>query len=494
MVRPVLINELLELSLLSRFPTAESHTRPFIERNLHSTDCSLSRESIAKTIEEKNIQFLSVEYVDFGGIARSKARSAKDLDAFLESGVGFAKGNFGLTAFDTLAAEAGYTPGSGEANLVPVPETFAVPPYAKNLGRFMGEFREFDGSTWELCPRSVFRNFLEKTEESGFRYFGGAEMEFNVARRDGTNIIPWTSTAIQSQHGLDVGSELLAEIAASVEAMNIRTIKAHAEGGAAFGGHYEIDMHHRSGVKCADDVVTFRDATKFIAQQKGLIATFLAKPGDNFTGSGMHMNSSLCDPKSGRNLFGDPKDDRGLGLSQLCYYFIGGILDHTRALCAAVASNVNSYKRLIHPGHWAADGVFYAPGHRGAAVRVPRTAGKSETPHIEFRVPDPACNPYVAFTCLLAAGLDGIQHKIEPGDPIPEEVSRWSSADRAKKGIRPLPKSLYEAIEEFRGDEVLKRALGSAFFDEYVKIKLGEWDEYSSLVTPWEIQHLIDYH
>ena len=432
--------------------------------------------------------------MDFGGIARSKARSAKDLDAFLESGVGFAKGNFGLTAFDTLAAEAGYTPGSGEANLVPVPDTFAVPPYAKNVGRFMGEFREFDGSTWELCPRSVFRNFLEKTEESGFRYFGGAEMEFNVVRRDGTNIIPWTSTAIQSQHGLDVGSELLAEIAASVEAMNIRTIKAHAEGGAAFGGHYEIDMHHHSGVKCADDVVTFRDATKFMAQQRGLIATFLAKPGDNFTGSGMHMNSSFCDPKSGRNLFGDPKDDRGLGLSQLCYYFIGGILEHTRALCAAVASNVNSYKRLIHPGHWAADGVFYAPGHRGAAVRVPRTAGKSETPHIEFRVPDPACNPYVAFTCLLAAGLDGIQHKIEPGDPIPEEVSRWSSADRAKKGIRPLPKSLYEAIEEFRGDEVLKRALGGAFFDEYVKIKLGEWDEYSSLVTPWEIQHLIDYH
>jgi glutamine synthetase len=454
----------------------------------------LSRESIAKAIEEKQIQLLSVEYVDFGGISRSKARSARDLDAFLESGIGFAKGNFGITAFDTVAAEAGYTPASGEANLVPVLDTFAVPPYAKAVARFMGEFRNLDGSTWELCPRSAFRTFLQKAEESGLRYFGGAEMEFNVVRRDGANIIPWTSTAIQSQHGLDVGSELLAEIVANVEAMNVRIIKAHAEGGGTVGGHYEIDIHHHPGVKCADDVVTFRDAAKCIAQQKGLTATFLAKVGDSFTGSGMHLNSSLCDPKSGRNLFGDSNDDRGLGLSQACYYFIGGVLEHTRALCAAVSANVNSYKRLIHPGHWAADGVFYAPGHRGAAVRVPRMAGKAETPHIEFRVPDPACNPYIAFTCLLAAGLDGIQRKLEPGDPIPEEVSRWSSAERKRRGIKPLPKSLYEAVEEFSKDEIFRRALGKAFFDEYVNIKLAEWDEYSALVTPWEVQRMIEFH
>ena len=454
----------------------------------------MSRESIAKSIVEKQIQLLSVEYVDFGGISRSKARSARDLDAFLESGIGFAKGNFGITAFDTVASEAGYTPASGEANLVPIAETFAIPPYAKSVARFMGEFKNFDGLAWELCPRSTFRRFLQRSEELGFKYFGGAEMEFNIVRREGGEIIPWTSTAIQSQHGLEVGSELLAEIVANVEAMNVQVIKAHAEGGGSVGGHYEIDMHHHHGVKCADDVVTFRDAAKYIARQKGLTATFLAKLGDSYTGSGMHMNSSLCDPKSGRNLFGDPDDKRGLGLSQLCYHFIGGILKHTPALCAAVAANVNSYKRLIHPGHWAADGVFYAPGHRGAAVRVPRTAGKSETPHIEFRVPDPACNPYIAFTCLLAAGLDGIQHKSEPGDPIPDEVSRWNSAERMRRGIKPLPKSLYEAVEEFRRDEVFKRALGQGFFDEYVNIKLAEWDEYSSLVTPWETQRMIEFH
>jgi glutamine synthetase len=276
--------------------------------------------------------------------------------------------------------------------------------------------------------------------------------------------------------------------------MNIRVIKAHAEGGASFGGHYEIDMYHTPGVKCADDVVTFRDAAKFIAQKNGLTATFLAKPGESFTGSGMHMNSSLCDVKSGRNVFGDHNDDRGLGLSQLCYYFIGGILEHTRALCAVVSSNVNSYKRLIHLGHWATDGVFYAPGHRGAAVRVPRTSDKTETPHIEFRVPDPACNPYIAFTCLLAAGLDGVRRKVEPGDPILEEVSRMSSTERKKRGIKPLPKCLYEAVEEFSEDEVFKKTLGKAFFDEYVNIKHGEWEQYSAVVTPWEVQRLIDFH
>jgi glutamine synthetase len=208
----------------------------------------------------------------------------------------------------------------------------------------------------------------------------------------------------------------------------------------------------------------------------------------------MHLNSSLGDLKSGRNLFGDENDDRNLGLSQLCYYFIGGVLEHTRGLCAAVAANVNSYKRLIHAGHWAADGVFYAPGHRGAAVRIPRVSRKSETAHIEFRVPDPACNPYIAFICLLAAGIDGIKRKIDPGDPVTEHVAAMNRSERARRGIRPLPKSLYEAVEEFRTDEVFREALGKAFFDEYVNMKLAEWDEYSAIVTPWETDRMIDFH
>jgi glutamine synthetase len=440
------------------------------------------------------VRLLSVEYVDFGGISRSKARVVGDLEGFLETGVGFAKGNFGITSFDTIASDAGYTVASGEANLIPVIETFAIPPYASHVARFMGEFHNFDGSRWELCPRYTFRRFLEKVEGTGYRYLGGAEMEFNVVRREGGAILPWTSGAIQSQHGLEVGAELLDEIVQNVEAMNVRVIKAHAEGGGTYGGHFEIDMRHHAGVKCADDVVTFRDAAKAIAHQRGLEATFLAKLADPFTGSGMHLNSSLVDPKNGRNLFSDENDDRRLGLSQLCYYFIGGILEHTRALCAAVAANVNSYKRLIHPGHWASDGVFYAPGHRGAAVRVPGIAGKSETAHIEFRVPDPACNPYIAFTCILAAGMDGIKRKIDPGDPIKTNVAALSKSERAKMGIKSIPKSLFEAVEEFSHDEIFRDALGKAFFEEYVNMKQAEWDEYSTQVTPWETQRMIDFH
>lgn len=454
----------------------------------------MSRESVVKDIRERKLRLLSVEYVDFGGISRSKARVVGDLEAFLESGVGFAKGNFGITAFDTIASDPEYTVASGEANLVPAIETYAVPPYANQIGRFMGEFRNLDGTPWEICPRRTYRSFLERVEREGYRYMGGAEMEFNVVRREGGKIVPWTSAAIQSQHGLEIGTELLNEIVENVEAMNVRITKAHTEGGATYGGHYEIDIHHQLGAKCADDVVTFRDAAKAIAYRQGLTVTFLAKLGDAFTGSGMHLNSSLNDPKTGRNLFGDEKDDRKLGLSQLCYYFIGGILEHTRGLCAAVAANVNSYKRLINPGHWAADGVFYAPGHRGAAVRIPRLAGKTETAHIEFRVPDPSCNPYTAFTCLLAAGMDGIKRKIEPGDPVTDDVSKLSKSERRARGIRPLPKSLFEAVEEFSRDEVFRDALGKASFDEYANIKLAEWDEYSARVTPWETDRMIDFH
>ena len=454
----------------------------------------MSRESVIKSIHDKQIQLLCAEYVDFGGISRSKAATLRDLDGFLEHGVTFAKGNFGLTSYDALAAEAGYTPASDEAYLIPDIETFAVAPYADRMARFMGELRNADGSWWELCPRHGFRTFLHRVEAQGYRYVGGAEMEFNVVRQEGSVFVPWLNAAMQSQHGLDLGFELLDEIRQSVEAMNVQVTKAHAEGGGSYGGHFEIDMHYHEGVKCADDVVTFRDAAKAIAYRHGLIATFLAKVSDQFTGSGMHLNSSLVDPRTGRNLFSDQNDDRKMGLSQLCYYFIGGILEHTRGLCAAVASNVNSYKRLIHPGHWAADGVFYALGHRGAAVRIPHLPSGSTNAHIEFRVPDPSCNPYIAFTCLLAAGIDGVKRKIEPGDPVVGDVSRLSPSERRNRGIKPLPKCLYEAVDEFSKDQVFKEALGAPLFDEYVNIKLGEWDEYSSMVTPWEVQRMINFH
>lgn len=454
----------------------------------------MSRDSVIKAIHDSKVRFLSVEYVDFGGISRTKARTVNDIESFLDEGVGFAKGNFGITAFDTIASEPTYSPASGEARLVPDVDTFAIPPYAREIARFMGEFRNPDGSIWDICPRSAFRRVLDSAMRLGYNYVGGAEMEFNVVRQDGGVIMPWVSAGIQSQHGLEIGEQLLLDICGSVEAMNVNVIKAHVEGGGIYGSHFEVDLHHQIGLKCADDVVAFRDAAKAIAYSKGLTATFLAKVSDAFTGSGMHLNSSLIDAKTGQNLFSDPRDDRGFGLSQLCYYFIGGILEHARSLCAAVAANVNSYKRLIHPGHWAADGVLYAPGHRGAAVRIPQLIGRHESAHVEFRVPDPACNPYIAFACMLAAGLDGIKRKIEPGDPVTEDVSKLSRAERARRGIRPLPKSLYEAVVEFEQDETMRDALGKSLFDEYVNIKLAEWEEYSSRVTPWETERMINYH
>ena len=455
---------------------------------------SISRDSVIRTIRDNQIRLLSVQYVDLGGISRAKARAADEIEDFLDNGVGFAKGNFGLTAHDTLAGDPTYTFASGEAKLVPDIETFAVPPYANRIARFIGELKNADDTYWDMCPRHAFRSLLTRVEDMGYRFAGGAEMEFSIVRREGDRVVPWISAAIQSQRGLEAGEDLLNEIAQDVEAMNLKVIKVHAEGGGSSGGHFEMDLHHQYGVKCADDVATFRDVAKAVADKRGLIATFLAKVGDEFTGSGMHLHSSLNDIKTGKNLFADPKDDRKLGLSQMCYYFIGGILEHTRGLAAAVASNVNSYKRLIFPGHWAADGVFYASGHRGAAVRIPQIAGKFESAHVEFRVPDPACNPYIAFACILAAGMDGIGRKIEPGDPLSIDVSRLSRAERASRGIKPLPKSLFEAIQEFSHDKVFESALGKSLFEEYVNIKLAEWEDYSSRVTPWETTRLIDFH
>ncbi|HMK83857.1 MAG TPA: glutamine synthetase family protein [Candidatus Bathyarchaeia archaeon] len=376
-------------------------------------------ESVTSAIQDSKVDFLTASYVDFGGISRTKARPVKYVKDFLIKGVKFAKANFALTSFDIAVPQSGFTVASGEVQLIPDLNTFAVPKYANKIAKFMGDLFNIDGTPWNLCPRSAFRQVAADAEELGYVFVGGAEMEFSVVRVEDGKVLPFESGGIQSQHGFEISQSLMQAFIDASESSNIEVTKAHVEGGGTIGGQFEIDMHHSKAPKCADDIVAFRDAMKAVAREHGYTATFLAKVSDQFTGSGMHLHSSLVDKKTGRNLFADKDDDRKLDLSQLAYYFIGGLLEHTRALCAVVAPNVNSYRRLVYPGRWAADAVAYGPNHRGLAVRVlEEVKSEVETKNVEFRVPDPSGNPYLGFACLLAAGLDGIRKKIDPGDPI----------------------------------------------------------------------------
>jgi glutamine synthetase len=453
----------------------------------------ISVEAINKDIRDMKIDLVAVSYVDFSGVSRAKARPAKYAGDLLRNGIKFAKANFGLSSFDIIVPDSGFTVASGEAKLFPDLTTFAVLPCVSGIARFMGDLKNLDGTPWDLCPRSSFKRVLADAEALGYSYAGGAEMEFNVVRLENGKPIPYWTGGTVSQHGLDISSDLVQDFIHNLESANVHITKAHVEGGGALGGQFELDILHNKGVKCADDVVAFRDIARAVAKQHGFTASFLAKLGDQFTGSGMHLHSSLVEKESGKNLFADPDDDRGLGYSQTAYYFIGGLLEHARALCAVLAPNVNSYRRLVPRGRWAADAIGYGPNHRGLAVRLTESEQTSlESANIELRIPDPSGNPYLGFACLLAAGLDGIRKRRDPGDPVTFDLSNLTAREMKRRGMKLLPKSLFEALEEFENDSVIREVLGSTLFDEYLNVKHQEWEMFASHVTDWEIERMLN--
>lgn len=256
----------------------------------------------------------------------------------------------------------------------------------------------------------------------------------------------------------------------------------------------EITFSYSDPVTTSDNIMRHKFAAKAVADRKyGWIATFMPKPWRDKPGNGMHVHMGLFDPKNGKNLFYDPKGYAYI--SQKCRYFIGGLLEHAKALCAIVAPTVDSYKRLV-PGYEAPIYIAWSKRNRSALIRLPEYfSGKEEEARIEFRCPDPLCNPYLAYSVILEAGRDGIKKKIEPGKPVDANIYHLSQAKRRELGIGVLPKSLKEALEEWRSDEICIRSLGKENAEKYMELKLQEWREYEphipynkNEVTPWELQ------
>jgi glutamine synthetase len=234
-------------------------------------------------------------------------------------------------------------------------------------------------------------------------------------------------------------------------------------------------------LKATDDQVTFKQLFKQIARDKGMIGTLMPKPFENLAGSGLHVHISLYND-AGENLFADHTDQRGLDLSEKAYHFIGGLLRHGRSLIAVGAPSINSYKRM-RPGTWAPAHICYGAGNRSVLVRIPE---KRRTRRFEFRGADGTCNPYLLSACLLAAGLDGIQNRIHPGEPANEDVSWLTDTEMKERGIFRAPRTLEEAIDSLSEDTILAQAIGREIWEEFIKVKRTEWDKYSRHVGEWE--------
>jgi glutamine synthetase len=272
-----------------------------------------------------------------------------------------------------------------------------------------------------------------------------------------------------------------------LEAFGIKVETAHHE---VATGQHEIDFEYADALRTADNAVTFKTTLKAVAARQGLYATFMPKPFFGMNGNGMHTHQSLWDIKKNRNSFADPKDS--YGLSETARSYIAGILDHARGMIAVLAPLVNSYKRLV-PGYEAPVYIGWARINRSALVRIPQIShGQLNSTRIELRCPDPSTNPYLAFACMLAAGLDGIERKLTPPEPVEENLYHFDAAKLASRKIRQLPGTLREALDELQADKVIAEALGEHVFERFVEAKTEEWDEYRMQVTAWEVDRYLE--
>ncbi|MDA4136029.1 MAG: glutamine synthetase family protein [Thaumarchaeota archaeon] len=446
----------------------------------------MQRSEIRRAIKEHNVSMLGVSYVDFTGIARMKPTTSGELDSLLDVGVKTSRANFAYSHNDQPVRGASMNISQGDFAIVADPDTFVIPSYTSGVGRFLGDLHEKDGSISKLCTRSFYRRVLERAAAKGYRFEVGFEGEFHLLRREEGRPVKADNYFTHSQDGFNVHHQFITDLVAALRSVNVETTKGHVEGGR---GQLEFDIKHHEGMKAADDIVYFKDATKAVARKHGYIASFMPKIGHDWWGNGMHLHMSMWNA-TGKNLFADEKDEK-MGLSPLAYHFIGGLLDHLPALSAVAASMPNSYKRLL-PGKWNADAAVYGAGARGAAVRIPDERGKST--RLECRFPDGAMNPYLALGCILACGLEGVEKKTDPGAPLSVDLSSLTDREIKSKGLALMPRSLTEAISEFEKDDCLRKAMGDVMFEEYAKNKEQEAAQMADKVTQYEVDNLLDLY
>jgi len=434
-------------------------------------------EDLIREVHEKKIDIIWLQFTDILGFPKLVEISSKMLPKVLSEGI----------AFDGSSIEGFARIEESDMLLKPNPETFSVLPWTLEndikIGKIVCDVYLDENTPFEGDPRFRLKKVLKEAASNGYFMQNGVEEEFFLFKlKDGN-----PSTELVSKGSYfemlpeDVGEKTRALIAKALEEMGFEIETSHHE---VSPSQHEIDFKYADPVTTADRIITFKIAAKTIALINGLYATFMPKPLFGVNGSGAHTNISLID-ENGNNLFFDKNEE--FELSHIARYFIGGIFKHIDAITAIANPTVNSYKRIV-PGFEAPVYVSWAVKNRSALIRIPQANEK--TKRIEFRSPDPTANPYLLFTVILKAGLDGINNKIDPGEPA-NEVNIFEENEKFPNKFRTLPATLKEAIEALKKDDVIIEALGSQIAQKYIEAKEAEWDEYRIAVTDWEINKIL---
>ena len=432
-----------------------------------------TKSDVLKLVKEKNISFIQFWFTDVLGILKSFAVTPSELEEGLEEGMGF----------DGSSIEGFARIEESDMIAMPDPSTFQFLPWRprdRPVGSMFCDILQPDGSPYEGDSRYVLKRMRRKLAENGYKAYMGPELEFFCFESQ-DNPKPIDKGGYFDNRPLDMGSDLRREIIFSLQDMDIQVEYSHHE---VAPSQHEIDLKYDEALAMADKTMTYRIVVKEIARKMGYYATFMPKPIFGENGSGMHVHQSLF--KDNVNAFHDPKDQ--YNLSQLAKSYVAGILRHAREIVAITNQWVNSFKRLV-PGYEAPVYISWARRNRSTMIRVPvYKPGKEQATRIEFRSPDPACNPYLAFSIMLAAGLKGIEGNYPLPDPIEEDIYEMDEEARDRAGITSLPGNLFEALQEVEKSELVRETLGDHIFNKFVANKKIEWDRYRTHVSQYEIE------
>ena len=432
-------------------------------------------EYVLKEVKDKNVKFIRIWFTDVLGFLKSFAISPSELEGAFAEGMGF----------DGSSIEGFARIEESDMMAKPDPETFVILPWRAskemNVARMFCDVLKPDGTPYEGDPRYALKRNVKKAADMGYIMNVGPELEFFYFKSAYGKPEYLDRGGYFDLTPLDAGSDLRRDTILTLESMGIQVEYSHHE---VAPSQHEIDLRYTDALSMADAAMTYRLTVKEVAMSHGVYATFMPKPVFGENGSGMHVHQSLF--KGSENAFFDEKDKYFLSGTGKSY--IAGLLKHATELSSVVAQWVNSYKRLV-PGYEAPVYISWARRNRSALVRVPMyKPGKANATRMEFRCPDPACNPYLAFSVMLAAGLKGIEEGYELPAPIEEDIFEMTPAEREAKGIEALPGSLGEAIQCTEGSDLVREALGDHIFGKFIANKKIEWDAYRTHVSDYELE------
>jgi glutamine synthetase len=432
---------------------------------------------VLRTVEERGVRFVRLWFTDVLGTLKSFAITPAELETALEEGM----------TFDGSAIEGYSRVQESDMLALPDPSTFEIVPWRGEdapVARMFCDIKHLSEEPFEGDPRYVLKRNLERARDKGFTFYTAPEMEFFIFQSAATPPIPIDNAGFFDLTQQDMVSDLRRQTIVTLEAMGIPVEYSFHELGPS---QHEIDLRYTDALTMADNVMTFRQVVKQVANELGVYATFMPKPIEGAFGSGMHTQVSLFEGDV--NAFHDPGDE--FGLSKVGRHFIAGLLVHAREITAVTNQTVNSYKRLI-AGYEAPVHICWARNNESALVRLPAPKkGKESSTRIEFRSPDPACNPYLAFSVMLAAGLKGVEEGYDLPPEATNNIYEMTPEERAAEGIGSLPQNLAEAVTAMEESELVAEALGEHVFDYFIRNKRSEWVDYKSHVTPWELDRYL---